>query len=96
MVKTIIIFVLGFFSFPLIADFGKNYEPVEDFFILPTYGIYDTYNGNCRNICGRNGHGWEFIVRDYYACNKAQIYISDLMYGKETPGKCNPGKGTLK
>lgn len=45
---------------------------------------FKSLTGNCKAEQGRNGHGWEFNVREYYGCNGLEILISDFIYNQET------------
>ena len=78
------IFVLGFFTFPLVADLYAITGKFNSFFMVPNYGISDVLLGNCQNKMGENGHGWKFNIREYNGCNKIQIIISDLLYSPES------------
>lgn len=52
-------------------DHPVLYE-VHTFFLLPTAGLFAPLAGRCKT---KNGKAW-------WKCNKAQIAISDLVYGK--------------
>lgn len=32
--------------------------------------------GNCRDVMGKNGHGWVFNVADYYGCDRFQRLLN--------------------
>ena len=38
--------------------------------------IVDPLVGNCSLKHGENGHGWKFIIADYYQCDKLQRYLN--------------------
>lgn len=38
----------------------------------------------CTKDVRKNGHGWIFIKRDFFGCNKLEIAISDILYGELT------------
>ena len=50
----------------------------------PNLGISSPIIGNCTKDVSKNGHGWIFISREYFKCNKLQIMISDYLYGEYT------------
>lgn len=88
--KLMLAAVLGFFIYPAIVDLTEISSHYLDspqlparLRVLPSYGIADPFIGNCTSEWGENGHGWRFVLRDYYGCNTLQILISDLLFGKE-------------
>jgi hypothetical protein len=48
------------------------------------FRLFDSITKSCTKDVRKNGHGWVFVVRDYYTCNKLEIAISDLLYGETT------------
>lgn len=81
MITTLLIgFILGFATVPVYNDMATITDNKEHIVYIPTTGIANPIVGNCRDIRDRNGHGWEFNVREYYDCNELQIIISDMVY----------------
>lgn len=83
MSKYITAVLLGFFLFPLAADVSEIFG-WSTFLRVPGYGSMDAFIGNCTKDVAKNGHGWVFVVREYYNCGKVSIAISDLIYGETT------------
>lgn len=91
--KSTIIFLLGLLAFPIISDvvtvvdYHTTNETVSKAYVWmihPSYGISDVLIENCTKDVSKNGHGWVFVNREYFQCNKAQIYFSDLIFGETT------------
>lgn len=89
--KYILVFFLGLLTYPLVTDIiGVAEYHTESVVLteiywkvnLPTYGIQNILNGNCTKDISMNGHGWVFINREYFQCNKVQIKLSDLIFGE--------------
>jgi hypothetical protein len=53
-----------------------------------SYGLsispYDAFTQNCTKNVTQNGFEWVFIARDYFGCNRLEIFISDYLYGEIT------------
>lgn len=91
--KYLLTFILGLVTYPLIVDisniiqYNTNSKIAEIVYYkiwMPNYGIANVFTTNCTKDVSKNGHGWIFVNREYYACNKVQIYFSDLIYGEYT------------
>jgi len=91
--KTVLIIglILGYLSFPLSFDIidglrtvsdNKYIQKTWDLLLTPGYGILHSFFGNCTKDVAQNGHGWVFIEREYFQCNKLEILISDTLYGE--------------
>lgn len=84
--------ILGFSISPLYNDsvdiYGHYVGEVSTktwaLFVRPSLGIADPLIGNCTKDISKNGHGWVFVNRDFFACNKVQIIVSDLIFGELT------------
>lgn len=94
MKKLLLGIILGLFLFPAINDIfmtlhdnypeNKLFNEITSKMIYPNYGINHILTKRCTKDVGENGHGWIFILRDYYKCSKVHILISDLLYGEYT------------
>ena len=50
---------------------------IWSFLIAPSLGFFDPLTGRCT----KEKRG-KFIRREYFSCNKAQILLSDIIYGE--------------
>lgn len=94
--KSVLIFLLGLATYPLMVDVveisayhtkSKVLNDIRYKIWLPNYGIADMFTENCTKDVSKNGHGWVFVNREYYKCNKFQIMVSDLVFGETTKEK---------
>lgn len=85
--------VLGMLLLPAYNDgydiyehFSKSEIPFKyfSFGVRPSLGIANVVTGDCTRDISKNGHGWVFVNREYFSCNKVEIFISDLIYGEYT------------
>lgn len=72
--------LLGLLMFPAIHE--VSLEIYKDTPILVQYGFTKPFTKKCVKNIGKNGHGWEFVVREYYSCGKISIFISNLLWGE--------------
>lgn len=91
--KYVLAFFLGLATYPLMCDVvsvglfhtqSEILDKVHDAIWIPNYGIADALTKGCTKDISKNGHGWVFMNRQYYRCNKVQIYVSDLVFGETT------------
>lgn len=69
-------------SFDQFNSVYKKDHPIINFLqgktISPTLGLRDTFSGRCTNDDRRG-----IPRRQYFECNKLEIFISDLIYGEK-------------
>ncbi len=90
--KYVIVFILGILSYPLLFDAADAYyslhreskiaRSIWSKLINTGYGTQRAFIGDCTKDVDENGHGWIFIRRDYFQCNKLEVKISNLIYGE--------------
>jgi len=86
--KEVLLILLGLSIIPITNDalfiarhFG--YKDASKFISwTPGIGVEEVVTARCTKDIGRNGHGWVFVKREYFKCNKLQIFFSDLIYGE--------------
>lgn len=79
-------FILGFllaYSLLVVGDYTSGIYTTGNINKFVTFHyITDPFLGNCQEVEGENGHGWKFIVADYYSCDKFQRLLSKKITGK--------------
>jgi len=71
---------LGLFLFPAIHEVSLLiYDKTP---IIVEYGFTKPFTKKCIKNEGENGHGQQFVVRDYFSCGKVSIFISDMLWGE--------------
>lgn len=72
--------ILGLFLFPLAHEVSR--ATIKGVPLIVEYGVTKPFNKKCIKNEAKNGHGWEFVMREYYDCGKIAIFISDMLYGE--------------
>jgi hypothetical protein len=49
--------------------------------LAPTFGIYFPLSGRCVKTGSKLKNGFTAKGRDYFECNKVQIFVSDVIFG---------------